>query len=205
MRGVAQNRRVLIIFARAPRVGTVKSRLAKDIGPVAAWRLYRGWLDGLVRELARDERWTTRLAVTPDANKNAGAFQLGQAKGVEVINQGSGDLGDRMRRQFQRALPNPTVIIGTDLPDIKREDIWCAFRALRKSDAVFGPSVDGGYWLIGLNGRRQHPNLFDSVRWSTETTLRDTITTLTNAEVSYLDERRDIDTVEDLKHRARAC
>jgi len=201
MSGAAHKNRILTIFARVPRVGTVKSRLAKDIGPVAAWRLYRGWLDGLVRELAPDERWATRLAITPDANKNSGLFQFAHAKGAEVINQGSGDLGDRMRRQFLTSSANSMIIIGTDLPEIGREDIWRAFRALRRSDAVIGPSVDGGYWLIGLNGRRQHPHLFDGVRWSTETTLRDTIATLTNADVSYLDARRDIDTIEDLQQR----
>ena len=201
MSSATRKNRVLIIFARAPRIGTAKSRLAKDIGPVAAWRLYRAWLGSLVRELARDDRWTTRLAITPDSNKKTGVFQFAHAKGVEVINQGGGDLGDRMRRQFQPSSANSTVIIGTDLPEIKREDIWRAFRALHKSDAVFGPSIDGGYWLIGLNGRRQHPHLFDSVRWSTETTLRDTIDTLTNADVSYLDERRDIDTIADLQQR----
>ena len=58
-------RGVLVMFVRAPRVGTVKSRLARTIGPVAAWRVYREMTATVLNRVAADRRWSTRLAVTP--------------------------------------------------------------------------------------------------------------------------------------------
>ena len=83
----------LVIFVRAPRLGTGKRRLARDLGAVAAWRFQRQMLARLRRRLAGDPRWTTWLAVTPDR----AAFERGLwPAGLRVMPQGSGDLGTRM-------------------------------------------------------------------------------------------------------------
>ena len=156
----------LVIFARAPRVGGVKRRLARDIGAVAAWRFYVNTLNSVVCRLARDPRWHTSLAVTP------GPAQW--PVDVPRLPQGPGTLGQRMDRVMRTRPPGPVVIIGTDIPDIQAGHIVDAFAALGGHDAVFGPADDGGYWLVGLRRRPFIPRLDGPIRWSTEHALADT-------------------------------
>lgn len=156
----------LVIFAKAPRLGTVKTRLARDIGPVAALQFYVNTMRRITRRLARDPRWDTVLAVTPGSG--------GWPAGVPRIAQGGGDLGDRMDRVMRTVPPGPVVIIGTDIPDIEPRHIADAYARLGDHQAVFGPADDGGYWLIGLRRRPYTPRLAGPVRWSTEHALADT-------------------------------
>lgn len=95
--------------------------------------------------------------------------------------------------------PGPVVIIGSDIPDISRGHISGAFAALGKTDAVFGPSEDGGYWLVGLRRRPRIADIFDDIRWSSEETLGDTLRNVKAAalSVAMLERLRDIDTGED--------
>lgn len=184
----------LIVFARAPRLGTVKRRLARGIGPLAALRFYRAQLAGLIRRLGPDRRWRLELAVTPDrARWPAGAPMRGQA---------GGDLGARMARALARH--RRAVLIGSDIPGIAPADIAAAFRALGRADAVFGPAMDGGYWLVGLGPRRpERP--FAGVRWSTATTLAETLANFRRHRVARLRTLRDIDTAEDLAALRQPC
>jgi rSAM/selenodomain-associated transferase 1 len=159
-------RRHLVIFARAPRLGAVKRRLARDIGDLAAWRFYSAVLRQMVTRLARDARWECRLAVTGGPAR--------WPRHVPRFDQGRGDLGARMDRVMRMLPPGPVVIIGTDIPDIAPGHIADAFAALGSREAVFGPADDGGYWLIGLRRRPFRPALRGPVRWSTEHALADT-------------------------------
>lgn len=165
----------LIVFARAPRLGRVKSRLAADIGAVAAWVFYRRTLDGLLRRLNGHGRWRTLIAVTPDGACNGPAFW---PPGWRPIKQGNGGLGQRMERAMKAMPAGPVVIVGADVPDIGPAHIAGAFRALGDHDAVFGPATDGGYWLVGLRRRPVMPEIFNGVRWSTEHALADTLANL---------------------------
>jgi uncharacterized protein len=159
-------RRQLVIFARAPRLGAVKRRLARDIGDLAAWRFYTGVLGRMAMRLGRDARWDCRLAVTGGPARWPGH--------IARIDQGRGDIGARMDRVMRTLPPGPVVIIGTDIPDIAPRHIVAAFAALGDHDAVFGPADDGGYWLLGLRRRPFRPSLLGPVRWSTEHALADT-------------------------------
>ena len=165
----------LVVFARAPRRGAVKRRLAADIGADAALAFYRRTLDDVLRRLGRDPRWRTWLAVTPDGDA-ARPGLWPSVPGVRLIAQGGGDLGDRMARPLHALPPGPVVIVGTDIPDIAPRHVVDAFAALGTNDMVFGPAADGGYWLVGARRRpRVPPNLFRDVRWSTEHALADTL------------------------------
>lgn len=178
--------RHLVIFARLPRLGRGKRRLARDIGAVEALRFQRAMLASLLRRLGRDPRWTTWLGITPD---RSGPWP----RGIATLPQGGGDLGQRMARIARNLPPGPVVIIGSDIPDIAASDIAAAFRALGPTSAVFGPATDGGYWLVGL---RRHPRFIDpfaNVRWSSEHALADTLANLTNKEVAMLRTLSDID------------
>ena len=92
--------------------------------------------------------------------------------------QARGDLGVRMETAL-RALPQGSIVlIGSDIPGVSRSDIHHAFRGLGRSDVVFGPAEDGGFWLVGLANSRVAPDLFKDIRWSTEHALADCIRNL---------------------------
>ena len=184
----------LVVFAKAPFIGQTKTRLARDIGSVAAWAFARRTLHAVVRPLAFDPRWRCWLAVTPD---RAVHLRRVWPKSYGFVSQGGGDLGRRMAAVTESLSPGPVVIIGADVPGIRPHHVARAFRALGRFDAVFGPARDGGYWLVGMKRRPQFTDLFPGVRWSTEHALADTVANLkpgrTHALLETLD---DIDEAE---------
>jgi uncharacterized protein len=184
----------LVIFLRAPRLGRVKSRLARGIGALAALRFYRNTVDALLRRVTGDRRWRSELAVTPDIDARRRPWRV--AAGYRA--QRRGDLGARMARVFRDLPPGPAVIIGSDIPALGPAHIAAAFNALGRHDAVFGPASDGGYWLVGLRRRpRLPPRLFKSVRWSSEHALGDTLAGLPRTfSVAFLETLEDVDDVE---------
>ena len=185
--------RHLIVFAREPRLGRVKSRLARDVGAVGAWRFYRLTLLATLRRLAGRGRWRCWLAVTPDT-----AVAAPWPDGWTPVAQGPGDLGRRMQRAMSFVPPGPALIVGTDVPDLTPHHIAAGFRALGNHDAVFGPSPDGGYWLVGLARRPRLPNVFRGVRWSSPHALADTLANAQGLNVTTLETLADIDTAADL-------
>lgn len=161
-------RPLVIVFARAPRYGTVKTRLAAEIGAAEALRFYRTMLSGSMRRVQDDARWETIVCVTPDAAMHA-------YWPLRVQAQGDGDLGRRMVHALRSAGARPTVIVGSDIPALERRHIAVALLALRRGPFVLGPALDGGYWLIGARrGEQLAPNALDGVRWSSASTLADT-------------------------------
>jgi rSAM/selenodomain-associated transferase 1 len=185
----------LIVFAKQPRIGRVKSRLARDIGRVAAWRFYRAQLASLLRRLGRDTRWRCWLAVTPDEAVSRQRWPAGW----RVVPQGQGDLGRRMLRGFARMPPGLALLIGSDIPEISRRHTAAAFRLLQRHDAVLGPAGDGGYWLIGLRQNARPRRLdFVPVRWSGPHALADTLEALNRLSVGLAATLEDIDTGADL-------
>ena len=178
----------VIVFARAPRLGAVKRRLARGIGAMAALRFYRAQLAATLRE-ARDPRWQLVLAATPDRTRTRWPAR------VPRRSQGHGDLGARMLRALSRY--RRAVLVGSDIPGLTRDDLAAAFRALGRADAVFGPAEDGGYWLVGF-GPRRPANPFAGVRWSTRHALADTLTNFRGRRIALLRRLRDVDTAADL-------
>ena len=182
-------RRWLVVMAKQPRCGAVKTRLAHDIGAVAATQFYRMTLANVSARLARDPRWRTLMAVSPDTSIDSAVWPEGTA----LIPQGRGDLGARMQRVFDCLPPGPVVIIGTDIPEITSRHIARAFEGLGQNDAVLGPCEDGGYWLVGARRVPAIVSLFDNVRWSSAHTLSDTLTNLKGARVHMLECLSDVD------------
>lgn len=178
--------RHLVLFARQPRLGVGKRRLAADVGDVEALRFARHALDRLIRTLGRDPRWRLWMAVSPDR-------PMDWIRTGTPIPQGPGDLGARLRRVIEALPPGPVVILGSDTPTVTRGDVASAFAALGRNRAVFGPARDGGYWLIGLRRAAGEPLPFSNVRWSTRDALADTLANLEGARVSLLREQEDVD------------
>lgn len=191
-------RPTVILFARAPRLGTVKSRLARGIGARAALRFHCATLAAVARPIARDRRWRTVLATTPrGARADWSRFV---PRTTPRIDQPRGDLGARMQRcmrPWARA-----VLVGSDIPGLRPADIAAAIRALGRADAVFGPAMDGGYWLVGM-GPRRPARPFAQVRWSSAHALADTLANFRGRRVALLRRLQDVDTAEDLARLAR--
>ena len=182
----------LIVFARAPRLGKVKRRLAAEIGDIAALRFYRRSLQRLLGRVARDRRWRTVLAITPDN---------GRIAGWPSRPQGRGDLGARMARALMQAR-GPAVLVGSDIPALGAAQIAAAFRRLAGVDAVFGPATDGGYYLVGTRRGGLARWMLRSVRWSSTHALADTCANLRGRRVALVDTLTDVDTAADLAAHA---
>jgi uncharacterized protein len=192
--------RHLVLFVRAPQLGTGKRRLAQAIGDVATVRFERMMLELLLRRLAFDRRWRLRIAVTPDiARRRAGRWR----RGVEAIGQGRGDLGIRMRRALASCPPGPAVLVGGDIPALAAHHVAAAFRLLGRCDVVFGPAKDGGFWLVGARRPPLVPPMFEQVRWSGPYALADTLTGLSpRVSVGFVDRLEDVDDEESYRRLA---
>ena len=175
-------------------MGRVKTRLARDIGKVGAWRFYRTMLHTIPKRLARGN-WQTWVCYSPDRTLPK-VFGL---NAVRWLQQGGGNLGDRMLRPVQTLPVGRFIVVGTDIPDIQPSMIKKAFRQLGQKDVVFGPSEDGGFWLVGL---KRHPivhNPYQNVRWSHAQTLQDCLDNLKGRKVGFVDTLNDVDEIEDLR------
>jgi glycosyltransferase A (GT-A) superfamily protein (DUF2064 family) len=183
-------RPTLVVFARAPAIGIGKTRLARDIGAVEAWRLYRAMSSRLIRTL-RDPRWrlVIRLAGQP-------ADPRWRADAVEA--QGRGDLGARLCSGFRSHASGPVVVTGTDAPGVSRARIAASLKALRRDGAAIGPALDGGFWLLALSSGRARRVQLKAIRWSSDQTLTDTVLAL-ESRVVRLETLQDIDTGADLE------
>lgn len=188
----------LVVMVKEPAPGRVKTRLGQDIGMVEAARWFRHQSSALIRQV-QDPRWHIVLAVSPD---RAGLASRIWPAHLPRVPQGEGDLGDRMGRILRSMPPGPTIIIGADIPCVRRRHIARAFAALGHHQAVIGPATDGGYWLIGLKRTGAVPaGLFQDVRWSSRHARSDTVAGLRGHSVATVDTLSDVDTVTDLMVR----
>jgi uncharacterized protein len=179
-------------MAKAPTAGRSKTRLAREIGTAQATRFARHAAAALLGRLGRDPRWQTIIAVTPDA---AVADRLWPG-GMALKPQGRGDLGERMQHLFAARVLGPLIIVGTDIPGISARHVAKAFHLLGAREAVFGPAVDGGFWLIGLRRRPRLLRPFSGVRWSGPDALRDTLANLAGHSVAFVATLADVDSAE---------
>lgn len=193
----------LVIMAKSPCLGRVKRRLGRDIGNAAATRFYRTCLSHTVLRLAQDKRWRTVLAIDPDRAVAERYWSRGR---IALLPQNGGDLGRRMQRLFAALPPGPAIVVGSDIPVIRPEHIAEAFRRLGGADAVLGPALDGGYWLIGLKRSPRVLRPFAGVRWSSAYALADTVASLDGKRVAFAAMLTDVDSVEDFRReRAHAA
>ena len=192
----------LLVFAKAPRPGSVKTRLARTLGPEAAAAAYRRMGRLIVDQLAAAPVETVVCFDPPDAEDEVRRWLDPDQRnpGVRYLAQGGGDLGERMSRMFDRAFERggPAVVVGTDAPAVDAATVARAVEALDSADVVLGPSRDGGYYLMALRERR--PELFRSIPWSTSAVLGKSADRARRMglRTTYLEVECDIDTAEDL-------
>lgn len=189
--------RHLVVMARRPAPGRVKSRLAKDIGALAATRVYSQLAGSILRRLGGPVPWRCWLSLTPDLGPEIPATWR---RGWTVIGQGAGGLGTRMLRPARLLPPGPVVVVGSDIAGLDRAHVAAAFAALGRHDLVFGPAEDGGFWLVGFAARARGIDPFSGVGWSRPDTLAQCMARVpAGRRVALLETLWDVDTVADLR------
>ncbi len=186
----------LVIMAKLPMAGRVKTRLAREIGATGATRFYRTAALNVMARLGDVPFWRTSIAVSPDC----GVFSPMLPRHIQRTPQRAGSLGHRMHRPMRTLPPGPVCVIGTDVPAISVGDVRRAFRLLGRHDAVFGPAEDGGFWLVGFKRRPRLVWPYAGVGWSQPDTLSQVLANLTTSSQTFAMTTRlsDVDTAADL-------
>src|SRR6266568_2684643 len=192
--------RGLIIFAREPVPGRVKSRLAADVGDQAAAELYESMLQdvlGTSRQLSDVETAVFWACEEESLTLLAEKYRCRSRRQI------TGNLGQRMQAALEDEFASGSdicCIIGSDAPDLPLSYIREAYQLLdrQQTDVVFGPSRDGGYYLLGL--RQVWPRLFMGIPWSSSAVLDRSLAAARDSGLTatLLPEWQDIDTLEDL-------
>ena len=202
-----KNTECLLFYVKSPEPGKVKTRLAQTIGHEQAAELYKCFIQDLSDMLSGLPKQVC-VCYTPD---KAGAyFREWLGSNFFYAPQQGHDLGERMKRSFEQAFQQGferVLIVGSDLPDLPAEIVSQAFDGLRHFDAVIGPALDGGYYLLGFTKEGFSPNAFDDISWSTSIVFEQTRKKLDEDRLRYsiLAEWNDIDTLLELERFALRC
>lgn len=188
----ASMRKALIIMAKRPELGKCKTRLAAGIGAESALLVYKKLLSHTL-ETAEKTSIPTYLYLS-------GEGHLKVSQSFSSKEQSNGDLGERMHQAFEEVLIDcdSVVMIGTDCPEINSDLLLEAFEELNQNDVVFGPSEDGGYYLIGM--KALHQELFQDIEWSTPEVLAKSIlyAEKKRLKIGKIRQLNDVDTQDDL-------
>ncbi len=174
-------RRCVLVFLKYPTLGRVKTRLAATLGDEAAVAIYRRLVDRVLQNLSAAPLDEIRVMFDPPSRADEVKVRewlapvltaVAPEVAVNFVAQFQGELGERLGAGFSQAFADgcsEVMAIGTDCVAIDEQVIAAAWRALDQHDAVFGPTEDGGYYLVATNSMR--PVLFENIPWSTEQTL----------------------------------
>ncbi len=193
----------LVVFAKDPIPGRVKTRLTPRITPDEAAKLYKAFTLDIIsnaRKLKRNSVNNVTVAYTPIGAEKAFCKLVKQP--TKFLPQKGKNLGERMKNAFNQSFTEGAkgvVIIGTDSPTLPMSYIQKAFDVLKKIPIVIGPTFDGGYYILGLS--KQNDDIFDDVEWSTSRVFGQTLTRIKsmNMQVYVLPPWYDVDTSEDLE------
>ncbi|MGE0128575.1 MAG: TIGR04282 family arsenosugar biosynthesis glycosyltransferase [Blastocatellales bacterium] len=199
----------LVVMAKAPREGEVKTRLFGALSPEEARRLYVAFLGdtfALMEEVMEErENLTLALCYTPEGEEEA--FEEVEREGSLMLPQRGDNLGERLTNCFADLFAlgfESVAVIGADSPTLPGEYVFDAFDCFETDDdVVIGPTEDGGYYLVGM--RKLHRRIFEEVPWGEANALDATINRAKEAELdlTLLPEWYDVDTPEDLERLKR--
>ncbi len=198
----------LLVFARLPELGKVKTRLARAIGEAKALAVYEAMLRDLLASIGRaSERTEVEVMWAP--TEAANGERLARAFGDYPTAMQTGDtLGDRLAMAFSERFffhrTEKIVAIGVDDPRLSRATVDHALALLESCEWVLGPATDGGYYLIGCRAAAFDSAVFAGVEWGSATVLRETLSRIAALQqsVAILPERYDIDVEDDLRRFA---
>ncbi len=191
-------RDAVIIFAKYPQMGKVKTRLAATAGELFAYEFYKLCSQNTFDECSGLSVEKYLFFTGEDEDK----FKSWAGGNFLLTAQDGADLGERMRNAFRSVFNNGAeraVLIGTDIPGISARLINNALEMLEGSDAIIGPANDGGYYLIGL--KKLEESIFENIPWSTRHVQEITLLRLKHLgfKTYLLEELFDIDSEKDLK------
>ncbi len=190
----------LIIFARAPIPGKVKTRLIPDIGRREATAIYISLLNGTLETSVKSGFSNIQLWIDGDM-RHPFFKTLPHRHAFGFYSQSGEDLGQRMYHAFESALGRyaRVILIGSDCPTLSVADLHEARHLLKNNHIVLGPTDDGGYYLIGL--REKNRQLFGQIMWGRETVFKETCERARslNWQLGLLPRRRDVDDYADLQ------
>lgn len=197
---VSHSKSCVIVFTKAPMEGYVKTRLARDLGDSVAADLHRYFVNDIVDKITSAGHALKIFFDPPEADSMMRNW-LGQRH--DYFLQSGEDLGLKMANAFKRVFKNGiqrSVLMGTDFPDLPGEIITHAMTGLETHDAVIGPAVDGGYYLIGFRANAFSPTFFEGKSWGAGSVYHQTINALATAGISVkkLPKWRDVDVYDDL-------
>lgn len=200
--------RRLLVFARLPEIGRVKTRLAQSIGNEKALAVYEAMLRDVLASIG-SAAGQMEIEVLWAPTSSANAQSLGRAFGDRPLAMQTGaTLGDRLAMAFaERFFFHRTemiVAIGVDDPLLSRATIDEAFALLESCDWVIGPATDGGYYLIGCRAASFDATVFQNIEWGSDSVMRTTLERIRAREqtVAVLPRRYDIDIEADLRRFA---
>ena len=193
---------LLIIFAKEPHPGQVKTRLSPPLSPEAAAQLYHCFIQDILDEMARVPEVRLAVAFSPPTAQDF--FRRLAPPGTILFQQEGDDLGARMARAFALNFAagfGPILLRGSDVPDLPAAMVSeaAAVLAAGQAQVVLGPATDGGYHLVGLT--EPQPGLFQGPAWSSSTVLADTLSLARQLglRVHLLHPWPDIDTYDNLR------
>lgn len=196
------SRKALIIFAKRPAPGRVKTRLSPPLTLEEAAELYHCMLKDILEKVSTLFNVDSHIFYEPE--EQAAAYFKQAAPAMDRHPQNGKDLGERMAAAFEELFAagyRHAAIIGTDIPDLPVEYVTEAFTELesRRVDAVFGPTEDGGYYLLAMG--KLHAELFREIRWSSREVLETSLERAKTAgiTVSLLPTWHDVDIAKDLE------
>lgn len=187
----------LLLLAKYPQVGQVKTRLAQDVGNEAATEIYRELVEKIVDQ-CRSSDYQFHLHFSPKECEFDFKQWLPDLDRYEA--QVAGDLGMKLIHGFESSFSQgaqKVLTIGGDCPEVDHNLILEAFQTLENNDIVIGPAYDGGYYLIGM--KKMIPELFQNIQWSTSKVFDQTKTKIQalGLSLNFLRILSDIDTQED--------
>jgi len=190
----------VVMMAKTPRPGTVKTRLCPPLSPEDAAELYRCFLLDTIAKLGTCRQASLFIAYTPRIDR--GVFAA-MAPHLPLLPQRGRDLGARMADCFAQLFARGYTVVlltGSDLPTLPIQVIHQALDLMARpqTDVVLGPSEDGGYYLIGLH--TLYRELFEKMTWSTPQVLAETVrrAQAQGLQIAYLPPWFDVDTPADL-------
>jgi len=188
------NKNLLIVFSKNPILGKVKTRLAKSIGEKKALLVYKQLIKKTIDVLIDFEDDIAIFHTNKIAHENIWNFTK-----YQKIQKGK-DLGARMKNAFEWGFNigyNKILIIGTDLWDLEKKILINSYNGLENNDVVFGPALDGGYYLLGL--KKMINSIFDHKSWGSENVMKNTLKKIKRKKIYFLRKLNDIDDIEDLR------
>ena len=195
----------VLVFVKYPTPGRVKTRLAEELGGERAAELYKRFVTDILETLGDLDMRLKILFSPPDAEQE---FRLWLGDEYTYTAQDGEDLGQRMKNALGEAFANgfaKAIVVGSDSPDVPGDYVMESFSSLDSSDAVIGPTSDGGYYLIGFSKESFLPEAFEDIDWSTPKVLEQTVGKLEThgRKIHLLQQWYDVDTLADLEALTR--